>query len=57
MAQRQKAKRKQSAPKNTDKKQSERFVDAARKLHVEEAVDRFEEVFKKIIPPIRKPSL
>jgi hypothetical protein len=52
MAQRPKAKRKRSAPKNTDKKQSERFIAAALKLGVENTED-FEVKFKKIVPPKR----
>lgn len=51
MAQRPKAKLKLKGQKSTDKKQSERFFEAARKLRVEDAVSKFEEVFKKIVPP------
>jgi hypothetical protein len=38
-------------PKTSDKEQSERFIETARKLRVEEAADQFEKVFKKIVPP------
>ena len=38
-------------PKLTDKEQSERFIETARELGAEEAAERFEEVFKKIVPP------
>jgi len=51
MAQRQKAKQKSKGPKITDKHQFERFQETARKLRIEEAVEKFEEVFKKIVPP------
>jgi hypothetical protein len=39
-------------PKTTsDKEQSERFIETARRLRIEEAADQFEKVFKKIVPP------
>jgi hypothetical protein len=38
-------------PKLSDKEQSERFIETARKLRADESVERFEEVFKKIVPP------
>jgi hypothetical protein len=50
MAQRPKAKPKSKGQKNTNKKQSERFIETARRLHIEEAVEKFEEVFKRIVP-------
>ena len=49
MAQRQRAKRKQKSPRNTDQKQPERFVEAARNLGAEDT-ERFERAFKKIVP-------
>ena len=49
MAQRPKAKRKQKSLKNTDKKQSERFIEAARKLDISDSKERFENVFKRIV--------
>ena len=47
-AARTKAKRKPK-PKFTDKAQSERFIEAARKLGIEESDEKFEEAFKKIV--------
>ena len=38
-------------PKYADKKQSERFVEAARALGIEETGAAFEEAFKKVAPP------
>lgn len=38
-------------PKLTDKEQSERFKQTARELGVDESVERFEEIFRKIVPP------
>ena len=38
-------------PKFTDKAESERFIEAARKLGIEEVGQPFEEAFKKIVPP------
>jgi hypothetical protein len=38
----------------SDKRQSERFLEAARKLEVDEKKGEFfEEIFKKIVPPKR----
>jgi hypothetical protein len=38
-------------PKMTDKEQSERFIETARKLGAdEESTERFDEVFRKIAP-------
>jgi hypothetical protein len=53
MAQRPKAKPKSKGPKNTDKKQSERFIKAARKLGVDDKSKILEEVFLKIVSPIK----
>lgn len=49
MAQRQKAKPKRKSPKSTDKTQSERFIETARKIAADESGKEFERVFKKII--------
>ncbi len=54
MAQRPKAKQKRNGQKNTDKKQFERFKEAARTLGVDESGDTFERVFEKIVPPKRQ---
>ena len=54
MDQRPKAKPKSKGQKDTDKAQSERFRQTARKLRADEAVKRFEEVFEKIVPPKRR---
>jgi hypothetical protein len=37
-------------PKKTDKKQSERFKETARKLGVDESGETFERAFRKIVP-------
>lgn len=37
-------------PKFTDKAESERFIEAARKLGIEETGDAFEKAFHKIVP-------
>jgi hypothetical protein len=43
-------------PKEKDKRQYERFVEAARKLDVDEDPKTFERAFEKVIPPpARKP--
>jgi hypothetical protein len=56
MGQRPKAKRKREGRKNTDKEQSERFIETARIVGAEDA-DKFESAFRKIITPKRtKPS-
>jgi len=47
------AKRKKP-PKRTDKQQFERFVQAARKLGVNESMEDFQVKFRKIVPPKRK---
>jgi hypothetical protein len=41
-------------PKFTDKAESERFIEAARKLGIEETGEIFEAAFKKIVSPRRK---
>jgi len=38
-------------PKLTDKKQSERFIEAARTLGADETGERFNRVFEKIVTP------
>jgi hypothetical protein len=43
-------------PKFTDKAQSERFIETARKLGVEETGEEFERTFKKIAPPKTRSS-
>ena len=49
MAQHPKAKPKSKGPKNTDKEQSERFIETARKLGIEKGNERFERAFDKIL--------
>ena len=49
MAQRQKAKLKRKGPKNTDKEQSERFKETARKLSIEESGVKFEKAIVKVL--------
>jgi hypothetical protein len=49
MAQHPKAKPKRKSQKNTDKAQSERFIETARKLGSEDTQERFEEAFRKIV--------
>jgi hypothetical protein len=53
MAQPPKAKPKRKKPKGTDKKQSARFIAAARKLGIEETGDKFESIFKTLVPEKR----
>lgn len=50
MGQRAKAKPKRKSPKNTDKEQSERFKETARKLAVDESGKEFMRAFEKIVP-------
>jgi hypothetical protein len=50
MAQAKKAKAKPKR-KFTDKAESERFIEAARKLGIEETGEAFEAAFKKIVSP------
>jgi hypothetical protein len=38
-------------PRFTDKAESERFIEAARKLGIEETGEAFERAFEKIVPP------
>jgi hypothetical protein len=38
----------------SDKEQSERFIEAARKLGVEETDEQFERAFMKIAPAVKK---
>jgi hypothetical protein len=38
-------------PKFTDKKQSERFIEAARELGIENGGEIFDRVFTKVVPP------
>jgi hypothetical protein len=45
------SKPKPKKPKTSDKEQSERFIETARKLRVEDGGEQFEEVFRKIVPP------
>jgi hypothetical protein len=40
-------------PKFTDKAESERFIEAARKLGIEETSEMFETAFEKIVSPKR----
>jgi SET domain-containing protein len=54
-AEKAKAKRKPK-PKFTDKAQSERFIEAARKLGVEETDEKFEEALKKVAQFKKKPD-
>jgi hypothetical protein len=42
-------------PKFTDKAESERFIEAARKFGIEETGEGFERAFAKIVPPKRHP--
>ena len=36
--------------KETDKEQSQRFIEKAKELNIDESVESFEEIVKKIIP-------
>ncbi len=49
MAQRPKAKPKLKGLKNTDKKQSERFIETARRLGADESGKKFEDITAKIL--------
>jgi hypothetical protein len=53
MAQRPKAKPKRKGPKNTDKKQSARFLEAARTLGIDDDKE-FHDAIKKMAPPKQK---
>jgi len=55
MGQPPKAKPKRKSPKGTDKRQSARFIEAARKLGIEETGEKFEQVFRKIVPEKKRP--
>jgi hypothetical protein len=44
-------KKKKSKPKLTDKEQSERFIETAQELGVDESGEEFERVMEKIVPP------
>jgi hypothetical protein len=46
-----KAVAKKKKPKSSDKEQFERFVEAARKLGVNESMEDFTVKFRKIVPP------
>jgi hypothetical protein len=48
------AKRKKPPPRKTDKQQFERFVEAARKLGVNESMEDFQVKFRRIVQPKRK---
>lgn len=50
MVRRPKAKPKRKSPKNTDKKQSERFIETARIVGVDESGKEFEKALEKIMP-------
>jgi hypothetical protein len=54
MAQRPKAKSKSKGQKSTDKKQSERFIETARKLAIEDTGGKFERTFSKLVPTARR---
>ena len=47
-------KRKKAKPKLTDKEQSERFIETARALGVDETGAPFEKTFKEIVTPKRR---
>jgi hypothetical protein len=47
--------RQKRRPKTTDKKQSERFREAARQLGCDESEEAFARTFEKIVPPKVKP--
>jgi len=42
--------KKQKRPTKTDKRQSERFKETARKLGADESPERFEATFRKLVP-------
>jgi hypothetical protein len=46
----------QKKTKATDKRQSERFLETARKLGANQSMEEFEKTFKKIVPPRRRQS-
>lgn len=49
MAQRPKAKPKPKGPKNTDKEQSERFKEIARKLEADETGEKFDRTIRSLL--------
>jgi hypothetical protein len=55
MAQRPKAKPKPKGPKNTDKKQFERFKETARKMESDESGEAFDRVFNLVVPARERP--
>jgi hypothetical protein len=54
MAQRPKAKPKRRGQKNTDKKQSERFIQFAREMGADESGEKFERAAHVLIPTKKK---
>jgi hypothetical protein len=48
--------KRKTKPKLTDKRQSERFKEAARILGADETGKPFEKAFSKIVPPRRRPE-
>jgi len=56
MAQRPKAKPKRKSQKNTDKEQSERFIETARSLGIASGSEGFERVIEKILPVKKRPK-
>ena len=51
-----KAEKPKAKPKPSKKTQYGRFVETARKLGCDESEEAFEDAFKKIIPPRRRPA-
>ena len=49
-------KKRKATPKLTDKKQSERFIETARKLGVDESGEGFEEAISRVLPKQRLPQ-
>jgi hypothetical protein len=50
MGQRPRAKPKRKSRKNTDKEQSERFIEAARAIGVDETGKEFDRALKRLVP-------
>jgi len=46
-------KKKKAKPKLSDKEQSERFIQTARKLRVDESGENFEKTFRAVVKPNR----
>lgn len=44
-----------SEPKRDDPKQSERFIETARKIEADESGEKFERAFKKVLRPQKHP--